>query len=103
MALEIPTIMSPVGVNSEIIQHGVNGFIANETREAVEYIHRAKFIDRTKIRSVFENRFSSKRMADDYLKLYQKLCLQKSVDTKLTALKDEANKTSSPVITKLAK
>lgn len=27
MALEIPTLMSPVGVNSEIIRHGVNGYL----------------------------------------------------------------------------
>ncbi len=27
MALEIPTLMSPVGVNTDIIQHGVNGFL----------------------------------------------------------------------------
>ncbi|MEQ9405269.1 MAG: glycosyltransferase family 4 protein [Cyclobacteriaceae bacterium] len=36
MALEIPTIMSPVGVNSDIIQDGVNGFLASSTKEWVE-------------------------------------------------------------------
>jgi glycosyltransferase involved in cell wall biosynthesis len=32
MALEIPTIMSPVGVNSTIVQHEINGFLV-ETQE----------------------------------------------------------------------
>lgn len=32
MALEIPTVMSPVGVNTKIVQHSVNGFLA-ETPE----------------------------------------------------------------------
>jgi len=36
MALEIPTIMSPVGVNSDIIQDGENGFLASSTEEWVE-------------------------------------------------------------------
>lgn len=36
MALGIPTIMSPVGVNTTIIQNGHNGFLASSTEEWVE-------------------------------------------------------------------
>jgi glycosyltransferase involved in cell wall biosynthesis len=35
MAVETPTIMSPVGVNTEIIQHGKNGLLASTTDEWV--------------------------------------------------------------------
>jgi glycosyltransferase involved in cell wall biosynthesis len=38
MALEIPTLMSPVGVNSEIIDHGKNGFLCNTEEEWVNYL-----------------------------------------------------------------
>lgn len=33
MALGIPTVMSPVGVNKDIIQHGENGFLASTPEE----------------------------------------------------------------------
>lgn len=40
MAAGIPTVMSPVGVNKEIIQDGENGFLADTTGEWVEKLSR---------------------------------------------------------------
>lgn len=38
MSMEIPTIMSPVGVNTEIIQDGENGFLATNMEDWVKKI-----------------------------------------------------------------
>lgn len=38
MSLEIPAVMSPVGVNTEIINSGENGFLASGTEEWMEYL-----------------------------------------------------------------
>jgi len=38
MALEIPTVMSPVGVNKEIIDDGFNGYLADSKEDWVEKI-----------------------------------------------------------------
>jgi glycosyltransferase involved in cell wall biosynthesis len=38
MACGIATVMSPVGVNKDIIQHGVNGFLANTEQQWIDCI-----------------------------------------------------------------
>ncbi len=38
MSLGIPTIMSPVGVNKEIIEHNKNGYLAQNDEEWVEFL-----------------------------------------------------------------
>jgi glycosyltransferase involved in cell wall biosynthesis len=40
MALEIPTIMSPVGVNSTIVQNGINGFLVESQEEWYEILEK---------------------------------------------------------------
>ena len=48
MALEIPTVMSPVGVNTNIIQHGANGFLASSEDEWFQVL--TQLIDSAELR-----------------------------------------------------
>lgn len=51
MALEIPCIISPVGVNTAIIEHGVNGYLANNKDEWKDYL--TKMIHSKELRTQF--------------------------------------------------
>lgn len=79
MALGIPTIMSPVGVNTEIIQSGVNGFLANTNDEWIEVI--SKLIESPELRltigqqgrkTVIE-KYSVQSQQEKYLRYFQEL------------------------------
>ncbi|MBV6645162.1 MAG: glycosyltransferase family 4 protein [Cyclobacteriaceae bacterium] len=79
MALEIPTIMSPVGVNTEIIQDGQNGFLARTKEEWVEKIslliesaeHRRKLGQAG--RKTVEEKYSVEANKQKYLDLFREL------------------------------
>ncbi|MBP9081279.1 MAG: glycosyltransferase family 4 protein [Flavobacteriales bacterium] len=79
MALGIPTLMSPVGVNTEIIQHGVNGFLPASEVEWVDQISRlvedADLRARlgAEARRTVEERYSVKAWQGTYLKLFNSL------------------------------
>jgi len=70
MANGTPVIAFGRGAVSEIVDHGVTGFIVNNVDEAVDAIPLAKALDRNAVRRRFEERFSVERMARNYLARY---------------------------------
>lgn len=73
MACGTPVITYRRGSVPEVIEHGVTGFIVGNETEALAAIAQAVSLDRARIRREFERRFTSHRMAEDYVKLYELL------------------------------
>jgi glycosyltransferase involved in cell wall biosynthesis len=75
MALGIPTIMSPVGVNTEIIDDGVNGFLAGDEDEwltkLTSLIESAELREKLgrEGRETVEQRYSVRSQRERYLSL----------------------------------
>ena len=73
MACGTPVVAWNCGSVPEIIEHGKTGFIVESIEEALEALDKVKDLDRAYCRKVFERRFTARRMAEEYLKLYQEL------------------------------
>jgi len=73
MACGTPVIARRRGSVPEIIDEGVTGFIVDDEAQAAAAVRRLHRLDRTKIRQVFEQRFTARRMAQDYVEVYRKL------------------------------
>ena len=73
MACGVPVIAFRNGSVPEIIEDGLTGFIVDDIDEAVTVLHHVDRLDRAAIRARFEQRFSARRMAHDYVALYQSL------------------------------
>lgn len=73
MACGTPVIAYNRGSVPEIIDDGVTGFIVEDEISAVADVGRFPNLDRTKIRQRFEERFTARRMALDYMEAYRTL------------------------------
>jgi len=71
MACGTPVIAWRNGSVPEIVEHGVTGFIVDSLDEAIAAVRAVDRLDRATVRRRFEARFTSARMADDYLRLYE--------------------------------
>jgi glycosyltransferase involved in cell wall biosynthesis len=72
MACGTPVIAYPNGSVPEIMKDGVTGFIVADEDAAVKAVEKLDEIDRKMCRRYFEQHFTSARMAQDYLNIYQR-------------------------------
>jgi len=63
------------------MEDGVTGFVVQNLDEAVQAVGRISTLDRRECRRVFDKRFSGRRMAADYLTIYQRLVDAKNFRT----------------------
>ena len=76
MSVGIPAVMSPVGVNTEIIEHGVNGYLAANDQEWEQTLK--QLIDNAVLRkeigaagrATIKNRYSIDANKEKYLRLF---------------------------------
>ena len=73
MACGTPVIAFPLGAVPEVMRDGVTGYVVRSVDEAVAAVERLPQIDRAACRRHFEERFSARRMARDYVAVYRRV------------------------------
>lgn len=70
LASGTPVVAMRRGAMPEIIDHGINGFLADNEKEFKEYMQRVEEIDPAVCRQSIVDRFSASLMAERYLERY---------------------------------
>jgi glycosyltransferase involved in cell wall biosynthesis len=86
MACGTPVIGFNRGSVPEIIEDGLTGFVVEGKEEAVAATHRLSALSRRDIRQRFEERFTARRMAREYVMVYRSLTEQRHTDNWLDAV-----------------
>jgi len=73
MACGTPVIAFNRGSVPEVIDDGLTGFIVEDEQGAIGAAYRLSELSRPAIRQRFEERFTARRMAQDYLSVYRSL------------------------------
>jgi glycosyltransferase involved in cell wall biosynthesis len=73
MACGTPVIAFPSGSVPELMTDGVSGYIVPDVESAARSLQMIERFDRGRCRRYFEQRFSSRRMAQDYVALYEQV------------------------------
>lgn len=73
MACGTPVIACNRGSVPEIIEDDVTGFVVEDEVGAIAAVSRLSRLPRERVRARFEQRFTARRMAEDYLSIYRSL------------------------------
>ena len=73
MACGTPVIAFNCGSVPEVMDDGVTGFIVNDIDDAVAAVGKVHTLDRARVRATFDRRFTARRMAEDYVDVYEEL------------------------------
>ncbi len=57
----------------EVVEDGLTGFIVEDIQGAVAAVHKLEGLSRKAVRQRFEQRFTARRMAEDYINVYRSL------------------------------
>jgi glycosyltransferase involved in cell wall biosynthesis len=85
MACGTPVIAFNRGSASEIIEDGLTGFVVEDETGAIGAVDRLSQLSRDNIRRRFEERFTARRMAQDYLAVYRGLLRASAPQLRLVA------------------
>jgi glycosyltransferase involved in cell wall biosynthesis len=85
MACGVPVIAFNRGSVPEIIEDGMTGLIVEDEKGAIGAFDRVSRLSREKIRTRFEQRFTARRMAQEYLAVYRNLAEHKERHLRLVA------------------
>jgi glycosyltransferase involved in cell wall biosynthesis len=88
MACGTPVIAFNRGSAPEVVDDGVTGFVVEDVNGAIGAVDRLGHLSREKVRRRFEERFTARRMAQDYLSVYRSLMTATAPHLRLVA--DEA-------------
>lgn len=78
MSCGTPVIAFNRGSVAEVIEDGLTGFIVEDEAAAIAAVRRLDQLDRGAVRARFEQRFTARRMAEDYLATYSSLVAKES-------------------------
>jgi glycosyltransferase involved in cell wall biosynthesis len=73
MACGTPVVAFRCGSVPEVIEEGISGFVVDSHDDALRAIEQARTVNRYGVRMSFERRFTARRMAEDYVRVYEAL------------------------------
>jgi glycosyltransferase involved in cell wall biosynthesis len=73
MACGAPVIVLNHGSASEVVRHRETGFVVNNLTEMADAVEKIDDIDRAECRKHVKQRFDAPRMAEDYLRTYERI------------------------------